>query len=255
MPQAVLFEIATTLKSTVDYSKFDALEDLFEAIANDLPDDLKLAWLVQLGRNEKRLSSDKEKFRSLLNTLEPAWVSRTAAPKYHMFDGHYTGGTLLQEFTDNKNHGEDFVRLLFEYGADPNFTADPKLETPIQKAISSKHLKTLNAFAEFIDFPSEEKMKFIKTVVEMGKDDSFSVELEGFKKQLSSLSVTELAEEEISVRWANGQWREVKLLQLLASMTSEMNLGLLELLLGHGLDPMAVSEGVPYSALEIAASA
>ena len=53
-------------------------------------------------------------------------------------------------------------------------------------------MKTLNAFAEFIDFPSEEKMKFIKTVVEMGKDDSFSVELEGFKKQLSSLSVTEV---------------------------------------------------------------
>ena len=35
-------------------------------------------------------------------------------------------------------------------------------------------------------------MKFIKTVVEIGKDDSFSVELEGFKKQLSSLSVTEV---------------------------------------------------------------
>jgi len=257
-PQAVLFEMATTLKSTVDYSKLDVLEVLFEAIAKDLPDEHKLAWLVQLGRDEEKLCSDKEKFRSLLNTLEPEWVSRTAAPKYNTFDGHHTRGTLLQEFTDNHNHGEDFVRLLLEYGADPNFTADPKLETPIQKAITStshnsKHLKTLNVFAEFIDFPSDEKMKFIKTVVEAGKDDRFSVELEGFKKQLSSLSVTELGEEEIQVQWTNG-WREVKLLQLLASKTSEMNLGLLELLLDHGLDPMAASEGVPYSALEIAAS-
>ena len=67
-PQAVLFEMATTLKSTVDYSKLDVLEVLFEAIAKDLPDELKLAWLLQL-------SGDKEKFCSLLNTLEPEWVS------------------------------------------------------------------------------------------------------------------------------------------------------------------------------------
>ena len=53
-------------------------------------------------------------------------------------------------------------------------------------------MKTLNVFAEFIDFPSDEKMKFIKTVIETGKDDRFFVELEGFKKQLSSLSVTEV---------------------------------------------------------------
>ena len=35
-------------------------------------------------------------------------------------------------------------------------------------------------------------MKFIKTVIETGKDDRFFVELEGFKKQLSSLAVTEV---------------------------------------------------------------
>ena len=121
--------MATTLKSTVDYSKLDVLEVLFEAISKDLPDEHKLAWLVQLGRDEEKLCSDKEKFRSLLNTLEPEWVShnsfsfllfvqvsRTAAPKYNTFDGHHTRGTLLQEFTDNHNHGEDFVRLLLEYG-------------------------------------------------------------------------------------------------------------------------------------------
>ena len=67
--------MATTLKSTVDYSKLDVLEVLFEAIAKDLPDEHKLAWLVQLGRDEEKLCSDKEKFRSLLNTLEPEWVS------------------------------------------------------------------------------------------------------------------------------------------------------------------------------------
>ena len=92
--------MATTLKSTVDYSKLDVLEDLFEAIAKDLPDDLKLAWLVQLGRSEKRLSSDKEKFRSLLNTLEPEWVSHNC---FSFLAVHYSslGELVTQSLTNS----------------------------------------------------------------------------------------------------------------------------------------------------------
>ena len=66
-PQAVLFEIATTRTNTVEHDKLDVLDLLFDAIAKDLPDNHKLAWLLQLG-------GDKEKFCSLLNTLEPDMV-------------------------------------------------------------------------------------------------------------------------------------------------------------------------------------
>ena len=67
-PQSVLFDIATTRINSRDHNKMDVLNLLFEPIAKDLPDELKLAWLLQL-------SGDKEKFCSLLNTLEPEWVS------------------------------------------------------------------------------------------------------------------------------------------------------------------------------------
>ena len=64
-PQAVLFDLARCRARTSDQT----LEVLFEAIAKDLPGDLKLAWLVELGREK-----DMEKFSTLLNTLEPEWV-------------------------------------------------------------------------------------------------------------------------------------------------------------------------------------
>jgi len=180
-------------------------------------------------------------------------VSRTPVPKYDRFEGHHTGGTLLQEFT-NWVDQEDFVRILLEFGADPNFTANPDSDsTPIQNAFTN--LKTLNVFAELNKIPSDMKVEYIETVFKYGDDETIS--LEGFKTQLSSLSVTELAEETTKfgheVYRAN-QWTEGKLLQVLATKTSEVYLGLLQLLLDHGLDPLAVSEGVPYSALEIAAS-
>ena len=123
-PQAVLFEIANTLANTMHDDKMDILDLLFEAIAKDLPDDLKLAWLAQLGGAE-----DKEKFSSLLNTLELEWVrqffcvisafyvqvSQTAVQKYNRCEGHHIGGTLLQEFADWTYH-EDFVRIILDYG-------------------------------------------------------------------------------------------------------------------------------------------
>jgi ankyrin repeat protein len=103
-----------------------------------------------------------------------------------------------------------------------------------------------------------EKLEYVRSVFEdLKRGDDETICLEEFKKQLSSLSVTELAEEKALIRWPQ-QWMEATLLQSLAinakTRTSEIYVGLLELLLEHGLDPLAVSEDVPYSALEIAAS-
>ena len=75
-PQAVLFDLARCRARTSDQT----LEVLFEAIAKDLPGDLKLAWLVELGREK-----DMEKFSTLLNTLEPEWVSCTILLLFPLF--------------------------------------------------------------------------------------------------------------------------------------------------------------------------
>ena len=87
-PQRVLFEIACTRKDTLDCSKLDVLDALFEAIAYDLTDDLKLAWLLELGH-------DMEKFSSLLNTLEPQLVRSTKATQSNIGSGEPDGCALV----------------------------------------------------------------------------------------------------------------------------------------------------------------
>ena len=73
--------------------------------------------------------------------------------------------------------------------AEPNFTANPDSDsTPIQNAFTN--LKTLNVFAELNKIPSDMKVEYIETVFKYGDDKTIS--LEGFKTQLSSLSVTEV---------------------------------------------------------------
>merc|ERR1712130_866679 len=110
-PQTILFEIAATRGYNEHHNVLDLL---FDGMAKDLPDEFKLAWLARLGEG------GKEKFCSLLNTLQPELVSRAPVTKYDIVEreraGH--GGTLLQEFTDRYKQNEDFIRLLLEYGAD-----------------------------------------------------------------------------------------------------------------------------------------
>ena len=88
-PQRVHFEIASTRrKDTVDCNKLDLLDVLFEAIANDLTDDLKLAFLLHLGH-------DMEKFSSLLNTLDPELVRSTKATQSNIASGEPNGCALV----------------------------------------------------------------------------------------------------------------------------------------------------------------
>jgi len=84
----VLFEIACTRKDTLDCSKLDVLDALFEAIAYDLTDDLKLAWLLELGH-------DMEKFSSLLNTLDPELVMSTNDSQSNIASGEPDGCVLV----------------------------------------------------------------------------------------------------------------------------------------------------------------
>ena len=84
----MLFEIASTRKNTVGYDKLDVLDALFEAIACDLTDDLKLAWLLHLGH-------DMEKFSSLLSTLDPELVRSTNASQSNIASGEPDGCVLV----------------------------------------------------------------------------------------------------------------------------------------------------------------
>ena len=61
-PQRVLFDVATANPMMVD----EMLDVLFETIANELSDDVKLVWLFRLAH---RGWEDKEKFRSLLHKV------------------------------------------------------------------------------------------------------------------------------------------------------------------------------------------
>ena len=87
--------------------------------------------------------------------------------------------------------------------ADPNFTNDPKLKTPVEKAFSAAssnyffNLKTLNVFLDFVDLSAEQKLEYIGTVFNGAQKEDFefvecvykNLDLGRFKKQLSSLPV------------------------------------------------------------------
>ena len=66
---------------------------LFDGMAKDLPDEFKLAWLARLGEG------DKEKFCSLLNTLQPELVRFTIVLTLVLFV-HYLFFATKQDGND-----------------------------------------------------------------------------------------------------------------------------------------------------------
>ena len=80
---------------------------------------------------------------------------------------------------------------------EPNFTAGSDRETPVQSAFSlteynPQFLPVLNIFAELDKIPSDKMMEYVKSVVKVGCDDILSFDIQGFKKQISSMSVEEV---------------------------------------------------------------
>jgi len=246
-PQRVLFDVATANPMMVD----EMLDVLFETIANELSDDVKLVWLFRLAH---RGWEDKEKFRSLLHKVSLDLVNKTCDP----LTSDPANGNLFQTTLIKGGH-ENFVRLLLEYGADPDFTPnDLNPGTPCQIAtykaadsMKTKDLKILNLFAEATDMKMENKLKYMKLVVQQGWKEWIS--FEGFKKQLSTMSAAELDEVTVPEQWAM-DWTEMKYLQFLACDNTPVKMEVLRILLDHGLDPLAVSKDLPLSAVEIAAA-
>merc|ERR1712032_1186633 len=127
-------------------------------------------------------------------------------------------GNLFQTVLNNGSH-ENYIRLLLEYGAYPEFTPNDHglggglSRSPcgiaIYKAadeLKTKDLQIVNLFAEAADMKMENKLKYFRLVLK-GFLDEISF-FEGFKKQLSTVSAAELGEATVRTQWAM-DWTEL----------------------------------------------
>merc|ERR1719500_304401 len=229
----------TPMKIAADNNYEEIVEILREAIGEEIPDDVKLSQLSK-AMYEDDPEKAKNKFRELLSSLSPELVSSTSVNNF---------GSVLQ---DAVLEGKiDFIRILLEHGVDPAVGTDTKEETSIEIASNRDSTEVLTLLAEFTELPTDIKIKQLKLLVERDEENNIDI----FKKQLESLSVDQLGAARIQVRWQPyGEWKDATLLQCLANLSEkESKLELLKLLLNHGLDPMAVSEEVIDTPLEIVA--
>jgi len=190
---------------------------------------------------------DQEKFSQLLSSLPPELVSNTAINEF---------GSVLQDAVFKHIHFSlptDFVRLLVEHGVDPTVGCETKEEAPIEIVVNKgsdynfKSTQLLTLFSEFIELPTETKIKLLELLIQSDEDHS-----DIFKKHLESLSVDELASARIRARLHSSVgYEDASFVQYLASQSGKSDK--LQLLLNHGLDSKATTEEVGYLPLEIAA--
>merc|ERR1712032_73172 len=224
----------TPMKLAAENNHEEIVEILRNATGEDIPDDVKLQQMSKAMYEDDKEKA-KNKFRELLSSLSPELVSSTSVNQY--------GSVLQDAVIEGKT---DFIRLLLEHGVDPTVGTDTKEKTSIEIAADKDSSEVLTLLAEFTELPTEIKIQQLKLMIE--SDDGGNLDI--FKKQLESLSVDQLAAATIRFKWEY-EWKDVSLLQYLASQTAKLEQ--LELLLNHGLDPRAVTEDIDYTPLEIAA--
>jgi len=232
----------TPMKLAAENNHEEIVEILRKAIGEEIPDDVKLQQLskTMYGPYEDDKEKAKDKFRELLSSLPPELVSSTSVNDY--------GSVLQDAVLEGKT---DFIRLLLEHGVDPTVGTDAKEKTSIEIAADKDSTEVLTLLAEFTELPTEIKIKQLKLLIDSEGEGNLDI----FKKLLESLSADELAAARIRVQWLpDFDWKDASLLQSLANQCDqESKLNLLELLLNHGLDPMAVTEEVADTPLEIVA--
>merc|ERR1719397_1646654 len=232
----------TPMKLAAENNHEEIVEILREAIGEDIPDDVKLQQLskTMYGPYDDDKEKAKEKFRELLSSLSPETVSSTSVNDY--------GSVLQDAVLEGKT---DFIRLLLEHGVDPTVGTDTKEKTSIEIAADKDSSEVLTLLAEFTELPTDIKIKQLKLLIDSEDEGNLDI----FKKLLESLSADELAAARTRVQWLpDFDWKDASLLQSLANQCDrESKLNLLELLLNHGLDPMAVTEEVADTPLEIVA--
>jgi len=162
---------------------------LFEAIGEEVPDEVKLQQLSRAMYNEDKEKGKKE-FSKVLASLSPDVVSSTA-----LCNGSILRDAVVEEKTD-------FIRLLLEHGVDPTIGTDnATMWTPVQIAAEmasedSKKSEMLTLLAEYAPNPAGTKAKLLKLIIESdGQQEAF---LEDFKQQLELLSGSEVDQIDIS---------------------------------------------------------
>jgi ankyrin repeat protein len=231
-------EERTSMKLAAENYNDDIVEILRDAIGGEIPDDIKMLQLAKAMQQ-----NDKEKFSELLGSLSPELVSSTGIDE---------NGSVLQYAV---LRSPDFIRPLLEHGVDPTVGSNTKEETPVETAAERAaeyrfFLDRLTLFTEFVELPTQIKIKYVKLLIQ-SDEDHFDI----IQKQLQSLS--DSATEELAAARVRAElhrslcWSDASLVQYLASEAGKSTK--LQLLLSHGVDPRATTDEVSFTPLEIAA--
>jgi len=157
-----------------------------------------------------------------------------------------TNGNLLQNAVAESK--KDFVRMLLEFGADPNANTEEKERTPMELAVKMDNFEVLVTLAAFAEVPPELKPDFLSMILENEGDEQYAAE---FKKNLEGLSVSEVLEKQLSWSW-HLKPDDTIYVNMVQFAAGKGKTDLLQLLLDHGLDPEAHEEDSPR-AVELAA--
>jgi len=180
-PKATVDNGKTAMEIATEHEAEEVISFLCGAIGEEVPDNVKLRQLAKALYKD----DDAEKFKTILTSLSPELVSRTAVGR--------SGSVLQQAVYEGKT---DCVRLLLEHGVDSTVGTDEKEETPFDIAWRILFYSTEDTernyteIAELLSEGSEElsdKMKLRRLLKAMYTDDKFEG-MEEFSEILSSLS-------------------------------------------------------------------
>merc|ERR1719385_301554 len=220
-------------KTAVDIAtaneSMEVVELLWEAIGEEIPDNVKLQQLSKAMYKED-IEEAKKKFSELLRSLSPELVSTTAVNRY---------GSLLQDAVfEGKT---DFVRLLLDYGVDAKVATDEKDDTPIEIALERDRTEIAVLLCEAIGEEVPDKVKLQQLSKAMYKEDK-----EEEKKEFSEI-LASLPPDVVSSTAVNDYG------SVLRDAVLEGKTDFIRLLLEHGVNPTVGTDNVKDTPIQLAA--
>jgi len=210
----------------------------------EMPVNVKLFHLSTLMFRDE--AKDEEEFRKMLGSLPVELVSSRNVRGQ---------GSLMQCAV--KKHKKDFVRILLEFGADPNRATEGFEKTPMEIALGRVYSYTFEVLMLLAgsvndETPTSTKLKILSEMMEWYfLDGNYAEE---FKKNLDGLSVAEVTKKQQEISWYFSNPMETNRINVtwVQFSAAEGKTEYLQLLFDHGLDPACQVEGTPR-AIELAA--
>jgi len=216
----------------------------------EMPDNVKLFHLSTLMfRGE---ATDLEEFRSMLGSLPVELVSSTNVRDL---------GSLLQgavdPHSDVKKNKEEFVRILLEFGADPNRATEGApsacggARTPMELALRYVYLHTINVLMLLAgtvndETPASTKLDILSKIMEYLEylDGNYTEEL---KRNLDGLPVSEVENQREKISWhVSDQIDKTEInVTWVQFAAAQGKTEYLQILLDHGLDHNSQVEETP----------